>query len=418
MKHFFMRSPSVWIAASLLLTGCGIGGSNSDPVDADIRIGALVDLSGDNSASGSQLENAILQAASDAKTLGVIVGVEVRDTQSDPAIAVQQLNELLALGVRVFVGPSTSSEAAAVLPVANAAGALLVSESSTAQSLAIPNDALYRLSPTNIVEAQTSVDLIRLRGQRSLITVNRDDLGNNETASAVRQAAAAAGLSLQAPIRYPASDQTDFNAIASVVAEQVAAAAPSGDTSPVGIYVSGFDEVEYLFADMRANVALTGIATYGSSAIATADYVVSSAGPAFFGVYNKAIPSPLLEIPAEQLSQAEQITDEIGGTTPNAFTLNAYDAVILMAQAYLLNPDFGAGGAGARQSFVQAADGYTGLTGTIELNAAGDRASGYYSYWGVCSVQGFINWHIVGSWTPVSPNATRGTARFVGCPAQ
>jgi branched-chain amino acid transport system substrate-binding protein len=402
-------------AAPALLAGCNFGGSNNDdPVDADLRIGALVDLSGDSSIVGSQTESAVLQAAKAGESSGVIVGIEVRDTGSDPTTAVQAMQELIDMGIRVFVGPSTSAEAQAVLPLANAYGALLVSESSTAQSLAIPNDALYRLVPTSNVEAQASVDYMKARGRSALITVSRQDAGNLEATSAVRTAANSSGFSLQPGITYPVDHGTDFNDVAQQIATAVTAV---GGGAGVAVYVAGFDEVADLLADSAGFPELQNIAFYGSDGVALNTDITSSARPSFFAVQADGMASPLISIAPNAAAQAQDITDEAGGTTPNAFVMNAYDAVVMMTNAYLADSTFGDGGQAARSAFVRAANGYSGLTGTIQLNSAGDRTSAPYTMWGDCYVNGLTNWYAIGSWTPFSPTSTKGTASYSGCPA-
>jgi len=401
-------------AVPALLSGCNFGGSNNDdPVDADLRIGALVDLSGDSSSLGGQTESAILQAAQAGEASGVIVGVEVRDTGGDPQKAAQVMQELLDMGIRVFVGPSTSAEAEALLPLANASGALLVSDGSTAQSLAIPNDGLYRLSPTNTVEAQATVDYIKVRGRSALVTVSRQDTGNLEVTASVRSIASRSGFSLQPEITYPVDHGTNFNDVAQQIASAVTAA---GGGSSVAVYVAGFDEVADLLADSAGYAELQNIAFYGSDGVAQNSGITSSARPSFFAVQADNLGSPLISIASSAYAQAQEITDAGGGTVPNAFVMNAYDAVVIMTNAYLANPSFGDGGQGTRSSFVQAANGYSGLTGTIQLNAAGDRASAPYTFWGDCFIDGLTNWYAIGSWSPSSPTATRGVASYVGCP--
>lgn len=404
---------------ALLFVACGTQSEDTNPSDPDFTIGVLLDQSGDTSQSSYLLENALFEAAKAAQeTYGVAIALEVRDTQGDPSGASAAFQELVDLGIRVFIGPDTSGEAQAVLPLANAVGALLVSPSSTAQSLAIPNDALYRLSPTNLVEATASLNLMQSQGKRSLVTVNRDDLGNGESVSAMRSAAGRAGFALQPPITYPQSfDSTSsFTDVAEQVAASVSAAAGAGSTEPVVVYASGYDEIDDLFADMRSINSLQGVATYGSSSVSQQYLVVSSAGPAFFGVEADNLPSPLLSVPSDRQAEAQQITQEIGGTNPNAFVLNGYDGVLMMAKAYLNDPTFASGGSASRQAFVKAADGYPGLTGITFLNAAGDRISGRYTFWGVCSLQGLINWYPIGAWNPSSPTSTQGSIEFYGCP--
>jgi branched-chain amino acid transport system substrate-binding protein len=403
------------VFSSFLFGGCNSGGGGgSDPVDADLRIGALLDLSGDASGSDQYVEQVILQAQEDAKALGVVLGIEVRDTAGNPQQAAQQMQALIDSGVKVFVGPSSSSQAQAVLPVANAAGALVVSESSTAQSLAIPNDALYRMCPTSYVEAQATSDLIRSQGLRAIVTVNRADVGNTELVTALRPKLSAAGIALQPPIVYPTSHGSDFSDVAQALGAAVDAA--GGPSSGVGVYVAGFDEVADLLADANGVPSLQGVPFFGSDGVSQNPDIVTSAGPAFFSADADGVPSPNLGIPANKLPDAQRIMSGTGQTMPDGFALAAYDAVMIMANAFIADPSFGSGGTQSRKAFVQAANGYSGVTGVVQLNAAGDRASAAYTFWGVCYVNGLHNWYDVGSWTPASPSSTNGVASWRGCP--
>jgi branched-chain amino acid transport system substrate-binding protein len=322
---------------------------------------------------------------------------------------------LLEKGIRVFVGPSSSSQAQAVLPAANAAGALVVSESSTAQSLAIPNDALYRMCPTSLVEVQATADLITSQGLRAIVTVNRADVGNTELVTALRPKLSAAGIALQPPIVYQTDHGSDFTDVAEAVGAAVTAA--GGAAGGVGVYVAGFDEVADLLADSRSIPSLQGVPFFGSDGVSQNPDIVSSAGPAFFSAEADGVPSPNLGIPVDKLPEAQRIMSGTGQTMPDGFALAAYDAVMIMANAFISDPSFGGGGPDDRKAFVRAANGYSGVTGTVQLNAAGDRASAAYTFWGVCYIDGLHNWYGVGSWTPASPSSTSGTISYLGCPS-
>jgi len=416
-----MKSPTRFLfstlltLSSLVVFGCsGGGGGGEDPVDADFRIGALLDLSGDASGSDQYVEQVILQAQEDAKALGVTIGIEVRDTGGDPTQAAQQIQSLIAQGVNVIVGPSSSSEAQAVLPVANAAGALVVSESSTAQSLAIPNDALYRMCPTSFVEVQATSELIRSQGVRAVVTVNRGDVGNTELVTALRPRLSASGIALQPPIVYAPDNGSDFRSVAQAVGDAVVAA--GGGASGVGVYVAGFDEVADLLADANGVPSLQGVPFFGSDGVSQNPVLVTSAGPAFFSAQADGVASPNLGIPADKQEEAQRIMSSTGQSLPDGFALAAYDAVMIMANAYISDPSFGTAGVKDRTTFARAANGYSGVTGIIQLNAAGDRASASYAFWGVCYVSGLHNWYGVGSWTPASPSSTNGAISYAGCP--
>lgn len=411
MKKLLQVALAFLVASSL---GCLGGKSGDDPVDADLTIGLLVDQS--NSQLDQYIQAAAELSAQNASGLGVTVAIVAKNTEGDATIAAQALQELLDQGIKVVVGPTTSGEAQGALPLANAAGALLVSPASTAQTLAIAGDALYRLSPANTLFSQVTVDLVETLGFSSIVTVNNDDLGDSEEASEFRRLAASSGISLQPPIVYSNNSDANFSAVSAQVASAVAAA--GGSPSAVAVAVFGGSEVADLLSDCATIASLDGITFLGSDGTSLNSEIVNSAAPAFFAVQAGAFPSAILSVPPDQQAAADTITNAVGAPYANAFVLNGYDAVSIMVDAYIQDSNFASGGAQARAAFAAQADGYPGLTGLINLNQAGDRITGHYTFWGVCSQQGLINWFNVGGWSPRSPGATSGTATFTGCPSQ
>jgi branched-chain amino acid transport system substrate-binding protein len=73
----------------------------------------------------------------------------VADTRLKPDLALQKAVDLASSGARYLIGPQSSSEAAAVRTFANGAGVTLISQGSTAGSLAIAGDYLFRFVPSD-----------------------------------------------------------------------------------------------------------------------------------------------------------------------------------------------------------------------------------------------------------------------------
>lgn len=401
---------SLLLSAALFSSvASGCGGSSSDS-PADITIGALLDLSGVGSSLGEETQAAIYQAVDEAKARGVTIAVEVKDSQSDPSVAAAGAQELINQGITTIIGPQSSSQLAQVLPIANAAGALVISTGSTASSLAIANDAAYRLVPTDKVESSAVFALMTARNRTSIVTVGRADTGNQGLINSLNSYAKAAGRSTQPPVTYPTSQTSDFGGVAAQVASAVTAT--QSGKSTVGVFIAGFGEVSELLASLSMEPALKGVALYAGDGSAQVSSIIDNPTAATFASQVDALPSALTTIPAENLSEAISITQAMGSQEPNAFALAAYDAVQIVERASQLVSI-----ASIYDRFVQAANGYEGVTGTIELDSAGDRISAPYAFWGVCAngSQGQFEWRQVGNWTPSSPTSQTGTARFVGC---
>lgn len=396
-----------------LSAGCGGGGSDSSSVgspNADIRVAALFDLSGPGQTLGQASQAAVNEAVELSFGRGVNVSVRYYDTQSDPAKAQEALDEALVDGISIFLGPQTSSEARQILATANSAGALVISQGSTSSALAIANDALYRMVPTDRVEARAIYDLAVSRGASAFITVNRDDTGNQGLANSFTKYARNGKREVLGNLQYPTTQTTEFSSLATELAKMVAASRGNR----IAVFLAGFDEVSEVLSACAAQPSLAGVAFYGGDGSALATSVTSNGTAAQFGSAAGLFPNALSTIPAEFMGLAEEITAAYGGDQVNAFALAAFDALNILSDAYELNPEFNTPGV-RRTAFAEAADGYQGVTGDIELDQAGDRASGAYAFWGICAGSSTLNWGQVASWKPHSPTSVSGTASFTGC---
>lgn len=404
--------PLVFLLSTVFLITVSVGcGGGSDDTPPDFTIGALLDLSGVGSSLGEETKAAIYQAVDEAKARGVTIAVEVRDSQSDPSAAAAGAQELFDQGVTTIIGPQSSSQLAQVLPIANAAGAIVISTGSTASSLAVANDAAYRLVPTDKVESSAVFALMSAQNRTSIVTVGRSDTGNQGLITSLNSYARAAGRSTQPPITYPTSQTSDFGGVAAQVASAVTTASRGG-ASKVGVFIAGFGEVSELLSSLSVEPALQGIALYAGDGSAQVGSITDSSTAAEFASQVDALPSALTTIPAENVADAISITKAMGSQEPNAFALAAYDAVQIIEKAsQIVSID------SIYDRFVQAANGFQGVTGTIELDSAGDRVSAPYAFWGLCSndLNGHFEWRQVGDWVPSSPTSQTGTARYVGC---
>ena len=161
-----MRNASAAFVLLLLAAAaftCGCTGSETAPAgpDADLGfvVGALLPLSGDYSGGGEASRIALEVAAADINDHFVSigsnqrVGIIIEDTKADPATALAKLRTLDEQGVRIVIGPGTSAELEAVRAYADEHGILVVSTMSTAPSLAIADDNVYRFVPPDTYQA-------------------------------------------------------------------------------------------------------------------------------------------------------------------------------------------------------------------------------------------------------------------------
>ncbi len=417
------------LTAFVVAAGLGVAAAPAAPAQsagsAVLQIGALLSITGGGSSLGNtsraSLEVATAQWNRRLKHTGTQVKLDIVDTGQDPARAVAGFQQLAAEGVRIIIGPQTSSEVAAIAPLANAQGVLLVSQGSTASSLAMPNNNVFRFVPNDHVEGRTSTDLIVKQGIRAVVPLWRDDRGNVGLADSVRAAATASGVQVTPGFQYEPST-TDYGPALQAVAAQVATATQQFGAARVGVYYAGFEESANLFAAAQAMPGLSGVRWYGADSSAQATQLIDNPNSASFAIAVKGWPSPLIALPAANETRYAALIQQIRGrathhATPDAFGLAAYDA-FNVAVPTLRNAPAGVSGPALRAAFASAANGYKGVTGTIQLDPNGDRAYAPYAYWSICRVGGKKPaWVRTGTWTPNTSNPTGpGTASGGNCP--
>src|SRR5262249_19847669 len=189
----------------------------------------------------------------------------------DPGRAKAGFDLLAGEGVKLIIGPQSSSEVAAIMDAANQRGVLVVSQGSTASSPGFPNDMIFRFVPTDHVEGRATVDLIKKDGRKTIVPLWRNDRGNQGLADSVRAAATAEGITVTDGFRYEPTT-TDFGAALQAVAQQTATA--GGDTA---VYLAGFEEVADVLAAAGAVQGLDQAAWYGADGSAQGKQLVDSA---------------------------------------------------------------------------------------------------------------------------------------------
>src|SRR5256886_5821559 len=245
------RSLRRFILSVLLLAAINPLRSEQPPVHShrEFKIGVLVSLTGSwnslgqNSVAALQLANEQLQAAAKAEHGGYRFHFFVRDTQLDPSRALDAIADLDRRGVKIVIGPQSSAEVAMIKPYADAHNILVISQGSTASSLAIAGDNIFRFCPNDTREAEAIVALMWHDGIHTIVPLWRNDAGNNGLHDSVKADFEKLGGTVTAGYQYQPTT-TDFSAPTTSVASQITTLLIGGaELDSVGIYLAAFDEV-------------------------------------------------------------------------------------------------------------------------------------------------------------------------------
>jgi branched-chain amino acid transport system substrate-binding protein len=402
------RGPAavVLLSSAVLLgaAGASCSGSPTEPAGREVLLGGLFSLTGDWSTLGRNAAVAMQLAVDDvneylagnAADLRFVVAVE--DTRLDPAVALERAAALRARGAQLLIGPQSSAEVEALKPFVDASGLLLVSPSSTAGSLAIAGDNVFRFTPSDSLEGVAITTLMWEEGIRVVIPVWRQDSGNAGLERATRASFAALGGTVLTGVPY-GTGETEFDAVVAALEAQLDQALLQHAPEGVAIYLAAFDEAVRLFRRAGARPTLGTVRWYGSDGVAQSEVLLEDPQAVEFAM-RTGYPNPLFgrDEGAREIWEPliERITARTG-LVPDAFALAVYDAVWVVARGYV------ASGATTdierlKHAFVTAAVTHYGATGWTVLNEAGDRRHGDFDYWAVHSVNGAPRWTRVGQY--------------------
>jgi branched-chain amino acid transport system substrate-binding protein len=380
------------LALALVVAACGDEGGRFGPGTSGgaAKIGALLSLTGPGSTLGQTSEAALELAAADVNARFTAPGSSTRvsvlteDTGLDPARALDALKTLAQQGVRLVVGPQSSSEVAALKPFADSAGIFLFSQGSTAGTLSLPDDNVFRLVPDDSEEGTAMVELLEQDGIQTVVPLWREDAGNQGLHDAVERLFTAAGGTVTAGAHYPPGT-TDFTAQLDAVRSEVQDAVSLQGAGAVAVYFASFEESAVLvFAAASGDPVLSQVRWYGGDGVVQSAAVLADPTAAAFAA-TTSFRAPTYGLGDALLQQDADLISSIqdqSGIAPDAFSLAAYDALHVAALAY---DQVGLGSAADyRAEVLRQAAAYDGATGNTRLNANGDRAVGDYDFYQVC----------------------------------
>ncbi len=348
-----------------------------------IVVGGLFSLTGDGEtlgkASQAALELAVRDINAELSALRVTWHVEmvVADTKLTPSGAVDGIKVLKDAGATIVIGPQSSAEAAAIRDYVNANAIILISQASTASSLAIADDYLFRLAPNDKLEGAAIAALMHADGIDVIVPVWRDDAGNGGLKTSTAQFFT--GITAPGVSYSPAT--TDFTATVTTLGNAVRAAKSANPSKKVAVFIASFEEGADILDKARLDPDLA-VNWYSGDGLTQSRALLSPASIAAFAAATK-FTAPSVALSESTRSKWEPLSAEIQarvGFLPDAFSLSVYDAAwaaVLSAIEVRNAADL------RRASFVRNVERYWGVTGPLALDAAGDRRLAEFDFWTV-----------------------------------
>ncbi|MEY3376953.1 MAG: hypothetical protein RL463_1263 [Bacteroidota bacterium] len=369
----------------------------------EVEIGALLSITGNWSSLGLTSQKAIGLAIDDVNAYMEQKGTNIRfngvvfDTKLDTAIAKLAIADLVRTRTKYVIGPQSSAELVAVKPFADQNNILVVSQGSTASSLAISGDGIFRFCPGDAVEGPAVAKTMFAEGKRVVVTVSRDDAGNKGLQSSVGSSFTAIGGQVDAIAPY-STTLTNYSSLLSTLKSKLQNYIAAQGAEKVAVYLASFDECVSLFNEAATDPVFSSVQWYGGDGVVLSTALTSDTKAAAFAAATKFI-APNFGLPAlahPDLSAKAAIIKSETGIEPDAYALAAYDAVWVIAKTVTAMPITNTSYDLTKKVFNIESSKYFGITGPLLLNAAGDRSTGSFDYWGIVLEGGSYKWKLVG----------------------
>ncbi len=353
-----------------------------------IRIGALIPLNGTASPQGESGNAALMLAKTDIDkyllTLDKDMEVEltIKNTATDTSVAISGYHELKENGIRIIIGPYTSSELKAVKPYADRDGVLLISPASVATSLSIAGDNVFRMVPDISSQAEAMNTLLVADGIKAIVPVVRDDIWGNELLTATAEIFTGNGNQVYEPVKYQPG--ANMATIAASLYQNTSEALASYPATQVGVYMVSYDEGTSILEFFAQNQSNGDVKWYGSSGYAFDPGILQNFSVSAFAAESE-LTCPVFGFDAAAKPKWEPLKAALESVllrTPDIYAFAAYDALWL-ATFTLLKTGFDNDIEAYKTQFDMEAENFYGVTGWTALNDAGDRAWATYDFWGI-----------------------------------
>ena len=365
-------------------------------------VGAILPFTGSLSSIGKSVKIALENAENDVNkhfeemNSSSHFRILMADSKTSPEESLVAIKKLHENGAKIIIGPATSTAVSAVKDYANANDIILLSYASTSPLLSIKGDNLFRLVPDDSYQGRIMAQRMIDDGIKAIVPLWRGDIYGNELYKSTKTNFEKLGGKVEEGVNYhPYTGKfaTSLHRINFLMWNQdleklsviVSDAIKKYGVSAVGVYVISYDEITPILIQSPLYEILEKVRWYGSDSIAQNHHITKNVDSAGFAMKTN-FSNPLYSISSETAHALEEELEkklhEVGSITYPAI---AYDSYWIAALSLDNNSTINSDKENLTKSFkelvVETAESFEGMSGQINLNAAGDRIGGNYDMW-------------------------------------
>lgn len=363
----------------------------------EIQIGLAIAVSGGYAVDGPRRLNGALLAIKEMNELLERVGAPFRfvpvheDTRASPEEAVNVINRFISQGIQVIVGPLSTSETAAVLPIVNREKVVVISPSSTGQAAAQPDDFVFRAPPPDTRQGPALAQIIKSLGYEKLVIIARNDDYGKGLAELVANTLRQLGGTVEMILYDP--NKPDLTAEVNTLAVKVQ---EFGADEKTAVLIIAFDTDGLQILEKASKIdVLNRVRWFGPDALGRKTFVEREdiarflLGVNFLGTKPAIARNPVTE-------HFEKAYREEYGEDPTPYAYYAYDAAWLAMLSVLAAGKYD--GEAIKNVLPVVAFHFIGATGHKILDENGDAAVADYTLFAVVQTPDGFAFKDVGVW--------------------
>ena len=309
------------------------------------------------------------------------------DSGTSPTIAFEKITSLKAKNINLVLGPASSAEVSYVKGYADSNNMLIISYASSATSLSIPNDNLYRLAPDTTQQGNAIANIIYSEGITTLIPIWRGDIWGDGLHDSIFSEFTRIGGTVDEGIRY-FPDTTMFPIETSFLAQRVQHHVDSIDAEKIGVLIIGFQEyVQIIFSALQYDI-LDDVRWFGSPGITETSQIVNDPT---LKEFSERTQFTAVQFGASYSSEYDEVKNRIEleiGRSASIYAFTAYDSVWIFGLTMLETQSDDVSIVKAK--IPEIAENYIGVIGSTKLNNAGDLDTANYDIVGIKNDQWFL----------------------------
>jgi len=384
------------------ITSSNFPPSTNENGKKEFVVGAILPFTGSLSSIGKSVKIALENAENDVNkhfeemNSSSHFRILMADSKTSPEESLVAIKKLHENGAKIIVGPATSTAVSAVKDYADANDIILLSYASTSPLLSIKGDNLFRLVPDDSYQGRIMAQRMFDDGIKAIVPLWRGDIYGNELYKSTKSNFEKLGGKVEEGVNYhPFTGKfatslhrinflmwnQDLEKLSVIVSDDI----KKYGVNAVGVYVISYDEITPILIQSPLYEILEKVRWYGSDSIAQNHHITKNVDSAGFAMKTN-FSNPLYSISSGTAHALEEELEkklhEVGSITYPAIAYDSYwIAALSLDNNSTINSDKENLTKSFKELFVETAESFEGMSGQINLNAAGDRIGGNYDFW-------------------------------------